>query len=54
METNELNVKYLYNRIKNTGLTLIDGEWQNHDYCNGDKLFWKPISEPCKGVEKNV
>lgn len=28
----------------------IDGEWQNHDYCDGDKLFWKPISEPCKGV----
>lgn len=27
METNELNVKDLYNRIKNTGLTLIDGKW---------------------------
>lgn len=28
----------------------IDGKWQNHEYCDGNKLFWKPIQEPCKGV----
>lgn len=27
----------------------IDGEWQAHEYYEGEKLAWQPLPEPWKG-----